>query len=770
MEEPFALDSYSSSISASNAQNFVSVAANGNGVHIIDVSQVHTVVSHTTGPKSRFTAPPVSKIKGSVFTSYAASGNTLFTWDEDIKSSIAERAKQKKREITLDHSVNGLFLAGDSLVVQSNEGHLSLVDEDDTIKKTVHHSGDVQKTFYFHSPSFYNSPVIVSFTSTSIQIIDASSLELLATIPAPLQKYHLYTCSSSGWISLLSSDGTWSSSQLSSSPFNLYPVPETTLRLSISPQSLLPLNTSHVLLAAHNNSGIVLLLWDLAFSVLLASRTIPSSTAPTSLSLIDATESGHILLVTQSNKSRSSILAIPITVPASSTVANALGKAGAGDAFLLKSEEASSGSASKKKKDKVPLEPKAFFAYVDNREKEGEKLGFNAIRETFLSTQSCEIARWLLDRGLVSSSMFSQDGGLLGVLRSRGDWETITQILSQNQVPDLTENEVIETLAVVIAHHRAISSGESGPMQVDSSSSSPPLPQFLSTLLSSTSWFHSPSSLRIALRSYLPSASSSSGSVSTTSTTTGGAKVTPETLLDTLLPLLTILVSWIRVHLHSSTEDVKVRMPTKKDVVKKDGVYVFQPRASSSKDGVKGDSEKETPASAQTPPLHSILSLLTPLIDISYIHLISLPPSSLKIPSSTPHRLLRLLTDLQETHLPTLLAQIELTEPLRGALEGFGRAQREAEAAATLVDGDDSSEAEVESGDEKGADDDEDTAMKGEKDAAGNKSKTKTKAGKRDKGTREGQSGASNWRQRRKIAHELEGMAVGLYRLEEIVL
>ncbi|KAK7467553.1 hypothetical protein VKT23_004606 [Stygiomarasmius scandens] len=47
-------------------------------------------------------------------------------------------------------------------------------------------------------------------------------------------------------------------------------------------------------------------------------------------------------------------------------------------------------------------------------------------------------------------------------------------------------------------------------MQVDSSSSSPLLPQFFSTLLS-TSWFHSPSSLQIALRSYLPSAFSSSG-------------------------------------------------------------------------------------------------------------------------------------------------------------------------------------------------------------------------------------------------------------------
>lgn len=110
--------------------------------------------------------------------------------------------------------------------------------------------------------------------------------------------------------------------------------------------SLLSLGSSHVLLAAVSKSPtaeIVLLLWDLQYSVLLASNTlpIPSSLAQSKdvtikLTLIQTSSSQAILLLSpsssshsrksQTSASRSSVLVVPFTVPAISTIANAMGR------------------------------------------------------------------------------------------------------------------------------------------------------------------------------------------------------------------------------------------------------------------------------------------------------------------------------------------------------------------------------------------------------------------------------------------------------------
>lgn len=95
---------------------------------------------------------------------------------------------------------------------------------------------------------------------------------------------------------------------------------------------------------------IVLLLWDIQFSVLLAQHTlkIPSSldrdASKLSIRLVQGSRSQALLILspilppskskTDVTKLRASILAIPFSVPPSSTIVSALGKASTGSRWL----------------------------------------------------------------------------------------------------------------------------------------------------------------------------------------------------------------------------------------------------------------------------------------------------------------------------------------------------------------------------------------------------------------------------------------------------
>lgn len=108
------------------------------------------------------------------------------------------------------------------------------------------------------------------------------------------------------------------------------------------------LSDSHVLLAGvatEDHSEVVLLLWDLRYSVVLASQKVPIPSTILSgkdgrirLSLLTATSSQAIIVLSptastikssQGTTSRSSVLAVPLTVPSTSSIANAMGRASA---------------------------------------------------------------------------------------------------------------------------------------------------------------------------------------------------------------------------------------------------------------------------------------------------------------------------------------------------------------------------------------------------------------------------------------------------------
>jgi len=78
----------------------------------LQVSTLHPVASHTLGPSTTFSCPAVTQktTQGgdNIFTTYAAiegssdlgtedGGRTIWMWQENLSSSLAERASQKKK-------------------------------------------------------------------------------------------------------------------------------------------------------------------------------------------------------------------------------------------------------------------------------------------------------------------------------------------------------------------------------------------------------------------------------------------------------------------------------------------------------------------------------------------------------------------------------------------------------------------------------------------------------------------------------------------------
>lgn len=82
----------------------------------LQVSTLHPVASHTLGPSTTFSCPAVTRniVQGTdnIFTTYAAvegssdinaedAGRTIWMWQENLSSSLAERASQKKKSVVV---------------------------------------------------------------------------------------------------------------------------------------------------------------------------------------------------------------------------------------------------------------------------------------------------------------------------------------------------------------------------------------------------------------------------------------------------------------------------------------------------------------------------------------------------------------------------------------------------------------------------------------------------------------------------------------------
>lgn len=314
------------------------------------------------------------------------------------------------------------------------------------------------------------------------------------------------TCSASGNISVLSmslpflvrrivsllmliataSSGSWHSYILSPSPssstFSLKklidPINLTSLSFTSASQitahrseiSLLPLSSSHVLLASisHSSPEIVVMVWDMQYGVLLAEQhcVIPSTLGRSKqrgvhMQLVGGSpgNNAQVLLVlspaadsaaqADANSLRTTVLVVPVTAPSTSTIAAALGRASASAKWLktaTKQQDVPGINASQKKvlnvmriameQKRVEAAEKAFDEWVATHTgQEGKpRLGHLFVKQvldiaflvpagaaknaTALPCAS-KVIRYLLAKAAVSDAMV--EGGLIPVLRSHKD-------------------------------------------------------------------------------------------------------------------------------------------------------------------------------------------------------------------------------------------------------------------------------------------------------------------------------------------------------------
>ncbi|KAF8638582.1 hypothetical protein AX17_002124 [Amanita inopinata Kibby_2008] len=442
INEPFALATYNNPLYASSSAENATVAVQSDGVHVIQLSTLRPIISHTLGPSTSFACPPlaISDVHAHTHTVYAViqssselsdgqePGKTLWIWREDLSSTLADRAEAHKKKISMavPHAVASLQsipeLPGHTLLI-SPSGTISVLNSDSLRIQASwepQDSGSVTllKNFVFARSGCAFLPltapqhgaVIVLLLSDSqtkdvrvvVTCISGEGEEISVAQACDCQTaFSLLeildiSCSATGYLSILSTDRHWHSFTLDSSndesmvlaqvsgPFRL-----DNLGFSQNPSlssksiALLPLTSSHVLLAGRSASAaeIIIHIWDLQYSIVIASHVLPlpasyispSSSASISISLIPSypssdpaststsatkekaalVDSQALLIISPSSsldvrvpngtsksktkKSRPSnmaplpttLFAIPYIVPRTSTIANAMGRASA---------------------------------------------------------------------------------------------------------------------------------------------------------------------------------------------------------------------------------------------------------------------------------------------------------------------------------------------------------------------------------------------------------------------------------------------------------
>ncbi|KAH0588051.1 hypothetical protein H2248_006781 [Termitomyces sp. 'cryptogamus'] len=789
INEPFVLSTYSSSQrlskNASSSKNqqghpsvfatygkasgssdgYATVAAQADGVHVLDISTLHPVISHTLGPSITFSCPAITRNTqegdNDICSTYVGiascsdipaeeSGCTIWMWRQNLSGRLEESTSQKKKTVLLQHQISGLYTCDElptRILAQSPQSEFTILDVDLNVKKSLSASQDTQtllRTYCYSRSSCTFLPlqaspqtgavvvsVEVSKDSTRIRVFcvdntdEVSELDI-STIPIKPDQILDLSCSPSGVMSFLTRDGTWSSYRLEpkddnsiesiniSEPFRLTGLSFKSKASSSEQVTLLSLGSSHVLLSALTDSPapeIILLLWDLQYSVLLASQSlaIPSTLSQTKdvtvkLTLIPASSSQALLVLSahtadagrksDGTSLRSSVLVVPYMCPATSTIANALGQASSGARWI---DQAASSSVIAPSHDpfkmrvlsamRIAMEKNlpqaanaAFFEWEKRESKavgEASKneagpsqavLTHNFVRDLLTtviqpskpanSPYSSEVVKYLLNHKVVNSSMLN--GGLLASLRYKNDWQSIE--LALEQVIDLSEAEILESLQYVVARHRSnVVPQDDNAMDVDSVTDVPSLPSFLSLCVS---YATTPPALRSAIRRSLKEA-------------------------EDIYAVLRVLENWIK---QWSNRDPRL-VPSKKDIVKNPhGIFIIK--------------EKEKEGTRDLPSLPNVLSFLQTLLDASFLTLLQHPPA---------HAVLR---RIQAQIEPEIVFTDDM-EQLRGPLEMFAKAH-----------------------------------MKAVREAGQDKSKKPL----------------GDWRQRRKEAHERAGLSIGLYQLEQLVL
>ncbi|KAH9948785.1 hypothetical protein B0H21DRAFT_777679 [Amylocystis lapponica] len=649
----------------SSSDSFVTVAVQRDGVHVLDPSTLHPAISYTLGPSTSFSCSPVSRTtrvdgvkKCTTYVVVDSSpdiksderGRTVWIWEEHLSGGVMSGdAPRTKKSVLLPHPVSHIHLL-DSLpervlLVREN-GSIAISDMQLSIRARWRASsqGVVVVCFLRHADTLQVSVVAID-PKDNVQNVASCILDEQKVLEA--------TCSSAGYLSVLTSSGIWHSFQLESDGADLSLSPHiSSLRLkgltflpSSQPQSythaseiaVAALGSAHALLvgiSASSSPELVLLLWDLQYGVLLASHTcaVPSSLNRTkkdgSTLMLVAREHAAQRAAGDGHVSRSSILVVPVSVPRESTIAHAMGRANAGARWLVsdstpKAEVEGVDPAQAKllrvmRKEIDQSRPegaeKAFFEWA-GRDPSLEHIFVKQVLDIVFRNEhtrsggaipySPKVLRYLLDRRAVSSAMVV--GGLLPQ----------SAAMALIAVIDIPEDDMVLSLRIAIVHHHQTHAAADDSMQVDPAPSASDLPSLHDLLALCISYPSSPGALRVALRTHLPDA------------------------VD-LVPILAILDRWVA---RGCAEDA----PFLSDTHLKDAHDGRPP------DGV--------------PPLDKVLAFLQALLDASFLALLSHPPA---------HAVLRTLSARLQPALALHNTLVQLRGPLQPFAAAHARAVRDA--------------------------------------------------------------------------------------------
>ncbi|TFY66636.1 hypothetical protein EVG20_g4452 [Dentipellis fragilis] len=722
--DPFLLSSYdvskrfaSSSSSHSNVyvthhraragEGYATIAVHGDGVHVLDVSDMHLVHSYALGPSTSFACPAVSRTHAqnelNVWTTYAAiqdapelkpeeKGKTIWAWNETLSGETS--GKSQKTSVVMPHRVAKILYAEElpsRVILVSPEGDLTLADEELhvlTSKAYPHPTAALQRSFVLpkssplssQSDSPSHSATVLSFISHEgrtrlyIAALNDQGVDLIYDDVLPTTSTDVVdvSCSPEGHISLLLRSGSWESYLLQKAhqkivvkqlapPIRIQKLSfaSSTSQLNertLNEISLLSLGSSFVLFSAITSQSpeLVLLLWDLQYSVVLASHSLPipstlaHSKEGVTMELVLGSSSQALLSLSPktpkpSSQSRSSVLAVPINVPERSTIAQAMGRAADTAKWTTQPSTSSAADLEKVGLDgsRRNLLQKVRAAIEQDRPEAADTLFLEwAQRETAARAKiakqpsqtqaiehgpefSREFVRRLLDAVLQPSlpaasyspktieyllkhravSWTMLDVSLFTLLQARKDWHAV-QLALQNVI-DIPEQEVISLLNTVVTIHRRDKNADANSMQVDSvPSDCPSVPAILSLVVTYPT---SSVPMRLAIRDRLSDA-------------------------ENIVGVLEVLEGWIATW---SKQDMSLAL-----------------------------NRTKTP---DIPPFDKVVDFLRHILDASFLTLLQYAPS---------HRLLRHL----HAHLEPEVAFVDEVEQLRGPLEPFSRAQAKAAA------------------------------------------------------------------------------------------
>ncbi|KAH9060923.1 hypothetical protein EDB87DRAFT_1808093 [Lactarius vividus] len=743
------------STKAKSREGFVTVTVQGDGVHVIDISDSHVAGSYALGPSTTFAGPSVSRIITEnetrfrrIYASVEQSsgvrtedhGRVIWSWDE---ASERDGRAKKKSSITAPHRVSRIYALEDLpnyVLLLSPGGDVTMMDIDlDTPKAEWRSNSKSTLLISFMFPKVsatFLPPHLVAPLATLVLVFSSAGIiqiyvlsiygDEIATVLDEETSVNgtviEASCSSSGYITCLreahsqfppayvllisrasESDGQWRSFELhSTSPESLQLLPilspmtlsglsfieksagATTSHRNATTVSTLSLGSSFALICGglEQSQDLVVLLWDLRYSVVLASHHFPIpanftvSKTGISLKLIPASNSQVLLSLSsrpqgKSLKSRSAVFVIPTTVPATSTIATAMGRASSSAKWLV---APNSGPLSVSfsperhnflnklrstiRQNSPEAVDSAFFEWVESRSSSAVSVddepifGHEFVREILdiafqpSSTPTSMLfppktIYYLLENRLVSAGMLSK--GLLELFVESKDWHAVA--LSLKNVLDIPEVEIIKLVRSIHGYARPSGGYD---MQVATLCDA----EVSSIVASCVSYPSSDVALRLAIKEQLNNA-------------------------ESIIPILVIVDNWLG---KISSRETNLESPGKTAAT------------------------VASPEEADIPPLDKILAFLRAILDATFVTLLQHTQS---------HPLLRRLS----ARLQSEIKVIDELQSLHGPLELFAKTQE----------------------------------------------KTTTEK-------QRPQGPLDDWRRRRKLAHEQASMGVGLYQVEELVI